>query len=79
MPNLPPELLSILRCPVTGSMLNQDGDELVSAADGAAGQPLRYSINDGIPVLLPADLLTAATRAGTEQHASDSTTDSTTK
>ncbi len=54
MPNLPPELLSILRCPVTGSTLNQDGDELVTATGGHNGEPLRYSINDGIPVLLPA-------------------------
>ena len=54
MPNIDPGLLSILRCPVTGSALIQSGDELVSAVADADGQQLRYSIEDGIPVLLPA-------------------------
>ncbi|NKX53279.1 Trm112 family protein [Arthrobacter mobilis] len=51
---LPPELVSVLRCPVTGSELVQDGDELVSAGTDAAGRHLRYRIDEGIPVLLPA-------------------------
>lgn len=79
MPNLAPELLTILRCPVTGSTLAQDGNQLVSEAPGPDGKPLRYSINEGIPVLLPVDLLTAATQAGSDQHDGQATTDSTTK
>lgn len=79
MPNLAPELLSILRCPVTGSALVQEGNQLISQAPGPDGKPLHYGINEGIPVLLPADLLTAATQAGSDQHDGQATTDSTTK
>ena len=32
MPKISPELLSVLRCPVTGSPLVQDGEELVTTA-----------------------------------------------
>lgn len=43
-----PELLALLRCPVTRSKLRLDGDTLVAEIGG-----LRYPIRDGIPVMLP--------------------------
>jgi len=42
-----PELLAILRCPLTRSPLRQEGEFLVAEVGG-----LRYPIRDGIPVLL---------------------------
>jgi uncharacterized protein YbaR (Trm112 family) len=42
-----PELLSILRCPLTRSPLRQEGDFLVAEVGG-----LRYPVRDGIPVML---------------------------
>ncbi len=68
MPKISPELLSVLRCPVTGSPLVQEGEELVSTAAGASGVKLRYPIEDGIPLLLPPELLQAATAASSDQH-----------
>jgi uncharacterized protein YbaR (Trm112 family) len=68
MPKISPELLSVLRCPVTGSTLVQEGEELVSTAAGDSGEKLRYAIEDGIPLLLPPDLLQAATAASSDQH-----------
>lgn len=68
MPKISPELLSVLRCPVTGSPLVQDGEELVAAIAGEAGVKPRYAIEDGIPLLLPPELLAAATSAGSDQH-----------
>ena len=68
MPKISPELLSVLRCPVTGSPLAQDGEELVTTAEGAGGAPLRYAIEDGIPLLLPPELLPAAAAATASQH-----------
>ncbi|MDQ0851150.1 uncharacterized protein YbaR (Trm112 family) [Arthrobacter sp. B3I9] len=71
MPNLSPELLSVLRCPVTGSALVQEGEELVATeADGNGTMP-RYRIEDGIPLLLPPELLSAATAAPASQHDAD--------
>ncbi|MFP3578611.1 Trm112 family protein [Arthrobacter sp. fls2-241-R2A-200] len=64
MPKVSPELLSILRCPVTGSPLVQEGEELVSTEPGADGEKLRYTMEDGIPLLLPPELLAAANAAG---------------
>lgn len=43
-----PELLALLRCPVTRSKLRLEGDTLVAEVGG-----LRYPIRDGIPVMLP--------------------------
>jgi hypothetical protein len=63
MPKLSPELLSVLRCPVTGSPLEQDGDELVTTSADQSGQKLRYRIEDGIPLLLPPELHPAAATA----------------
>ena len=42
-----PQLLSILRCPLTRSPLRQEADHLVAEVGG-----LRYPIRDGIPVML---------------------------
>jgi uncharacterized protein YbaR (Trm112 family) len=42
-----PELLSILRCPLTRSQLLQEGDFLIAEVGG-----LRYPVRDGIPVML---------------------------
>lgn len=47
---LTPQVLAILRCPVTRSGLVQEGDWLV--AERPEGAELRYPIKDGIPVLL---------------------------
>ena len=73
MPKLSPELLSVLRCPVTGSGLVQEGDELVTVTADGSGNKLRYRIEDGIPLLLPPELQPAATAAaeqpGAEQPA----------
>lgn len=68
MPNISPALLSVLRCPVTGSPLAQDGEELVTTAAGPSGEKLRYAIEDGIPLLLPPELLPAAAAAPAFQH-----------
>jgi uncharacterized protein YbaR (Trm112 family) len=69
MPKISPELLSVLRCPVTGSPLVQDGEELVTTAAGPAGAKLRYRIEDGIPLLLPPELLPAAAASGLRHDA----------
>lgn len=68
MPKISPELLSVLRCPVTRSPLVQDGEELVTTAAGPDGEKLRYAIEDGIPLLLPPELLPAAAAAPSSQH-----------
>lgn len=47
---LSPQVLAILRCPLTRSPLRLDGDWLVAEKPEGAG--LRYPIKDGIPVLL---------------------------
>ncbi len=47
---LPPQVLAILRCPLTRSPLRQEGDWLIAEKPEDAG--LRYPIRDGIPVLL---------------------------
>ena len=47
---LSPQVLAILRCPLTRSPLRQEGDTLVAEKPEGAG--LRYPIRDGIPVLL---------------------------
>lgn len=68
MPNLSPELLSVLRCPVTGSALVEEGEELVATSADDSGARPRYRIEDGIPLLLPPELLSAATSAPSDQH-----------
>ena len=42
-----PELVNMLRCPLTRSRLTLDGDFLVAEVGG-----LRYPVRDGIPVML---------------------------
>ena len=68
MPKVSPELLSILRCPVTGSPLVQEGEDLVSTATAENGEKVRYAIEDGIPLLLPPELLAASNAASSSQH-----------
>jgi hypothetical protein len=45
--NIDPELLEILRCPLTRSKLRPEGDHLVAEVGGLA-----YPVRDGIPVML---------------------------
>ncbi len=42
-----PELLDLLRCPMTRSRLRQDGDWLVAEVGGLA-----YPVREGLPVML---------------------------
>jgi uncharacterized protein YbaR (Trm112 family) len=42
-----PELLEILRCPLTRSRLRREGDFLIAEVGGLA-----YPVRDGIPVML---------------------------
>ena len=42
-----PDLLDILRCPLTRSRLRQEGDFLIAETGGLA-----YPVRDGIPVML---------------------------
>ena len=42
-----PELLELLRCPLTGSRLRPEGDFLVAEVGGLA-----YPVRDGFPVML---------------------------
>jgi uncharacterized protein YbaR (Trm112 family) len=42
-----PDLLSILRCPLTRSKLRQEGDWLVAEVGG-----LSYPVREGLPVML---------------------------
>ena len=42
-----PDLLSMLRCPLTRSPLRQEGGFLIAEVGG-----LRYPVRDGIPVML---------------------------
>ena len=45
---LDPQILEILRCPLTKSKLRQEGDWLIAETGG-----LSYPVRDGIPVMLP--------------------------
>ncbi|WP_300342227.1 Trm112 family protein [Nesterenkonia sp.] len=45
-----PQILNILRCPVTGSPLRQEGDALIAVEDPQR----RYPIRHGVPTLLAA-------------------------
>ncbi|AIY03568.1 hypothetical protein ART_3969 [Arthrobacter sp. PAMC 25486] len=59
MANINEKLMAILRCPVTGSALVQEGPELVSTGNGPEGVPLRYTIDEGIALLLRPEQITA--------------------
>ena len=52
MAHITPQLLEILRCPVTGSTLTQDGDALVATTLDEHGGTPRYSLHEGIPIML---------------------------
>jgi len=45
--SIDPELLEVLRCPLTRSRLHPEGDFLVAEVGGLA-----YPVRDGIPVML---------------------------
>jgi uncharacterized protein len=45
--SIDPELLELLRCPLTGSRLRPEGDFLVAEEGGLA-----YPVRDGFPVML---------------------------
>ncbi len=45
---VPPDLLAILRCPITLSPLRQEGDWLIAEVGGIA-----FPVRDGFPVMLP--------------------------
>lgn len=59
MAKLSESLMLVLRCPVTGSPLHQEGEELLSTANGPDGVPLRYGIDEGIALLLRPGQITA--------------------
>lgn len=59
LPNIASDLLAILRCPVTGSALVQEGELLRSSAPDATGNFVEYPIDESIPVLLRPELRTA--------------------
>ena len=52
MATLSAGLLTVLRCPVTGSRLVQEGEELLSTAPDPSGARVRYRLEEGIPVML---------------------------
>lgn len=52
MAKLTADLMAVLRCPVTGSPLEEEDGELVSTAPDAGGHRVRYVLEEGIPVLL---------------------------
>lgn len=62
MANLPQQLLDVLRCPVTGSELVEEGGRLISTAPGPDGARPEYRLEEGIPVLLRPELLDDPTR-----------------
>lgn len=45
--SIDPELLDLLRCPLTGSRLRAEGDFLIAEEGGLA-----YPVRDGFPVML---------------------------
>lgn len=59
MPNIASDLLAILRCPVTGSALVQEGEVLRSSGPDASGNFVEYPIDESIPVLLRPELRAA--------------------
>lgn len=58
MAKISENLLAVLRCPVTGSVLVQDGETLLSTEPGDDGAPLRYAIDEGILLLLRPEQIT---------------------
>lgn len=70
MTKLSAKILAVLRCPVTGTALVQEGDELVSVGKDASGRRLRYALDEDIPVLLPGQASPGAGEAGNDAGAS---------
>ncbi|MDN5754905.1 MAG: hypothetical protein L0J68_02880 [Micrococcaceae bacterium] len=67
MAHITPQLLEILRCPVTGSTLTQDGDALVASGEDDRGSTPRYRLHEGIPIMLgPTPAEDAGKTAGAE-------------
>ncbi|MDN3480759.1 hypothetical protein QMA10_02305 [Arthrobacter sp. APC 3897] len=60
MVKLTADLMAVLRCPVTGSALEQDDTGLVSTAPDADGNLVHYVLEEGIPVLLAPSAAPAA-------------------
>ncbi|MBP3043935.1 hypothetical protein KKR91_04845 [Arthrobacter jiangjiafuii] len=52
MAKLSADIMAVLRCPVTGSALEEEDGWLVSTVPDASGARLRYALEEGIPVLL---------------------------
>ncbi|WAP51201.1 hypothetical protein OL239_15210 [Arthrobacter sp. ATA002] len=63
MATLTADLMAVLRCPVTGSPLEEENGELVSTAPDAAGRRVRYVLDEGIPVLLASSATDASAPA----------------
>ncbi|WP_309124378.1 hypothetical protein [Arthrobacter sp.] len=73
MPNIASDLLAILRCPVTGSALVQEGEVLRSSAPDPTGSFVEYPIDELIPVLLRPELRTAETAPAANPTAASTT------
>ena len=65
MVRLTADMMAVLRCPVTRSALEQKDGWLVSTAPDASGTPVRYALEEGIPVLLAPAATGAAAASGT--------------
>ena len=63
MATLTADLMAVLRCPVTGSPLEEVNGELVSTAPDAGGNLVHYVLEEGIPVLLAPASSAASTSA----------------
>ncbi len=61
-----PAILAMLRCPITGAQLQQDGDSLVAENNG---ERIRYPMVDDRPVLTPS----AAIRTDSDSAMPDQT------
>ena len=60
MAKLTADIMAVLRCPVTGSALQQEDGGLVSTAPDANGNLVHYVLVEGIPVLLAPGVASAA-------------------
>ena len=67
MVRLTADMMAVLRCPVTGSALEQVDGGLVSTAPDAKGNLVRYELVEGIPVLLAPEGFAAPASASNTQ------------
>ncbi|MCC3266623.1 hypothetical protein MUG94_04725 [Arthrobacter gengyunqii] len=65
MVRLTADLMAVLRCPVTGSPLEQGDAGLVSTAPDASGHLVRYVLDEGIPVLLASSAVSGESASDT--------------